>query len=104
MFIQSLSNVISVLCSGGGTGGKQAVDPLYDAISTLGPYAIGVVLLLGVIYGIIMGVKYAKAEDSKERAALQKALVNGGIGFLAVLVLVVIVYAIREPLVEYMNS
>ena len=105
MFIQSLSHIINFVSSvTPSNGGDQAVDPLYNAISTIGPYAIGVVLLLWVIYGIILGVKFAKAEDSKEKAALQKALVNGCIGFLAILVLVVIVYAIRGPLVEYMNS
>ena len=104
MFIQSLSNFLNLVCASGMTGGDQAVDPLYEAISTLGPYAIGVVLILGIIYGIIMGVKFAKAEESKDRAAIQKALVNGIIGFLAVFVLVVITYAIRGPLVEWMNS
>ena len=102
MFINAISNVLNIL--GAGTGGDQAVDPLYEAISTIGPYAIGVICILGILYGIILGVKFAKSEDSKERAALQKALVNGVVGFLAILVLVVIVYAIRGPLVDYMNS
>lgn len=100
--IKSISNFVNVLASG--TQGANAVDPLYDAISTIGPYAIGVVLVLGIIYGIIIGVKFAKAEDAKERAALQKVLVNGIIGFVAVVVLLGILYAIRGPLVTWMNS
>ncbi len=102
MFTQTLCNFMSIL--GAGTQGDNAVDPLYDAISTIGPYAMGVVFLLMLIYGVIMGVRYAKADESKERAAVQKALINGIIGIFAIFVLVVIVYAIREPLVEWMNS
>jgi len=102
MFTKTIFNMISIL--GAGTQADNAVDPLYDAITTIGPYAMGVVLLLTIIYGIILGVKYAKAEESKERAALQKALINGIIGFLSVLVLLAILFAIREPLVDWMNS
>ena len=104
MFIQSISNIFKFITLANQTGGEQAVSPLYNAISTLGPYAMGIVLILGIIYGIIMGVKFAKAEKSEERAAIQKALVNGIIGFVAMLVLIVILYAIRGPIVDFMNS
>jgi len=104
MFIESISNMFKFITLADQTGGAQAVDPLYEAISTIGPYAMGVITMLGVIYGIIMGVKFAKSEDSKERAALQKALVSGVIGFVSILVLVVILYAIRGSLVDWMNS
>ena len=99
MFIKVLSKITSLFCDA-----DDAVSPLYNAISTIGPYAMGVVGLLGVIYGIIMGVKYAKAEDSKERAALQKALVNGAVGFLSVLVLISLLYVLRGPITRYMDS
>ena len=84
-------------------GGDAVVSPLYQAISVIGPIMMSIVALLGVIYGIILGTKYAQCSDSKEKAALQKALVNGIIGFVAIFVLVTILYAIREPLVEWMG-
>lgn len=83
---------------------ESAVDPLYKAITLIGPYAIGIVLTLGVLYGVIVGVKFAKAEGKEERAKLQKVLVNGVVGAVVVLILLVVLYAIREPLVEWMNS
>jgi len=101
MFVRMLSKTLNNILN---AGGAQAVDPLYDAITVLGPYVMGVIAILGILYGIILGVKFAKAEESKDRAALQKALVNGIIGFLSVLVLIVILYAIRGPLVDFMNS
>ena len=99
MFINSLKNIVNIVCDA-----DDAVSPLYNAISTIGPYAMGVVCLLGVLYGIILGVKYAKAEESKERAALQKALVNGVVGFLAVLFLIVLLYVLRGPITDYMEG
>lgn len=97
-----ISNFVNILASG--TQGANAVDPLYDAITTIGPYAISVVLVLGIIYGVILGVRFAKAEKPEDRATLQKVLINGIIGFLSVVVLLGILYAIRGPLVTWMNS
>ena len=94
-------NFIGLLANG---NAANTVDPLYNAISTVGPYAIAICAVLLIFYGIILGVKFARAEDSKERKALQTALINGLIGILAVLVLIVILYAIRRPLVDWMNS
>lgn len=82
----------------------KALSPIYKALSTIGPYAMGVILSCGLIYGIVLGVKFAKTENSEDRAKLQKALINGIIGFIAVFTLITILYAIREPLSEWMAS
>lgn len=97
----TFSNFVNLICA---NQAENAVDPLYEALSTIGPYAIGVVLVLMIFWGIIMGIRMAKAEDSKERASHQKALINGLIGLVAIFVLITILYAIRGPLVSWMNS
>ena len=106
MFNQTIFNLINVLAAdlGQGTQGANAVDPLYNAITVIGPYALSVVVALGLIYGVIVGVKYAKAEKAEDRAVLHKVLINGVIGFVAVIILLGILYAIRGPLVRWMNS
>ena len=83
---------------------EDAVDPLYDAVTELGPYAIGVVALLGMIYSIILGVKLAKAESSQEVDAARKQLINAIIGAITIVVLLGILYAIREPLIAWANG
>ena len=83
---------------------QNPTDPLYQALSLIGPYAISVVVSLGLIYGIIIGAKFAKATDTQERATLQKALINGIIGFVSVVILITILYAIRAPLARWINS
>lgn len=100
--INGVSNFIRVLATA--SDPEKATDPLYEAITVIGPYALSVVAVLGLIYGVILGVKFAKAEDSKEKAALQKALISGIIGFLVVILLIAILYAIRGPLNDFMAS
>lgn len=86
------------------SGAEDVVSPLYDGITLVGPYAIGVCVILSAIWAIFLGVKYAKAEDAGEKANLHKVLVNFCIGAVLVLVLLSIVYAIRGPLVRYINA
>ncbi len=73
-----------------------AATPIYQAITLLGPYAMGVVALLSMIYGIVLGVRLAKAEDVDERKKIQKTLVNFVIGAISVFILLVVLYAIRD--------
>ena len=86
------------------TRGDDVVSPLYDGITTIGPIAISVCLILSIFWGIFLGVKYAKAEDPGEKENLHKILVNFCIGAVAIIVLIGIVYAIRKPLVALIDS
>ena len=94
-----LKNGLSLLADGDST-----IDPLYEAITTIGPYALGLVLALGLIYSIFLGVKMSKAENAEEMNNAKKQLINGIIGFVAIFVLLAILYAIREPLIDWANN
>lgn len=84
--------------------GDDVISPLYDGITLVGPYAIGVVLLLSTIWGIFLGVKYAKTDDASEKANLHQVLVNFIIGAAVVLILISVIYAIRGPLAAYIDG
>ena len=84
--------------------GEDVVDPLYDAVTEIGPYAIGVVLLLGMIYSIILGVRFARSQGAEEVAAAKKQLINAIIGAVTIAILLSILYAIREPLIDWVNG
>ena len=83
---------------------NATVGPIYRAIDLLGPYAIGVVGLLSLIYSIILGVGYSKAENGDERKAAQKRLISFVIGAVVVLILIILLYALREPLSNWADS
>lgn len=76
----------------------SSVSPIYQAIDLLGPYVLGVCAMLSMIYGIILGVKLAKAEDAEGRKKVQNTLINFIIGAVSVLLLLSILYAIRDYL------
>ena len=73
---------------------------LFKFIGLVGPYAIGVVLTLTLIYSIILGTRYSKAESTDDRKKVQKQLVSFVIGAVVVLALLIILYAIRDNLAE----
>ena len=84
--------------------GEAVLNPVYEGITIIGPIAISLVLVLSMIYGIFLGVKYAKATSADEKANNQKTLINFIVGAVIVLILIVIIYAIREPLADYING
>ena len=77
---------------------SSPVSPIYKAIDLIGPYVLGAVAMLCMIYGIVLGVRLAKAEGAEERKKCQQVLINFIIGGLSVLLLLTILYAIREHL------
>ena len=81
-----------------------AVSPIYDFLDTFGPLLIGMLLGVGTIYCIILGVQYAKAEKGDERDVAKKKAINAIVSFLAIIILVVILYAFRAPITELLNS
>ena len=98
--IKLLSRIKSFILS----EGEEVISPIYDGITLVGPYAISVCLILSIFWGIFLGVKYANCEDPGEKENLHKVLVNFCIGAVAVLILIGVVYAIREPLARFIDS
>ena len=98
--LQSIGSFIKMFLA----DAEDAVDPLYDAVTQLGPYAIGVVALLGMIYAVILGVKFSRAENAQEVDAARKQLINAIIGVISIVILLAILYAIRDPLIDWANG
>ena len=55
------------------------------------PIVIGVVLVLGMFYGIQLAIKYAKAEEDEEKKKAKGSLINVIVGCLIAIVFIVIV-------------
>ncbi|MCQ2399209.1 MAG: pilin [Clostridia bacterium] len=65
----------------------KIVDPVVQTIRNIIPAALGVVGAFTLIYCIILGVKYAKADDPQEHEKAKKGLKNAIIGFVLIFVL-----------------
>ena len=70
--------------------------------SLKGP-ALTVVIALAAVYCIILGAKFAKAEEPQEREKAKAALKNAIIGFVLIFVLLVLLNGVR-PAHESLHS
>ncbi len=68
---------------------KTIVQPILDICSVLVPVLLAVVGSIGAIYCILLGVKYARADEPQEHDKAKKALKNAIIGFVLIFVLLV---------------
>lgn len=79
-----------------------AVHPVLNLINKLVNPLMLLVGAGGVIFCIIMGVKYATAEEPQEREKRKQALKTAIIGYLLIFVLVVILKLSIGPLTQWM--
>ena len=71
----------------------EAVKPIVDFINAL-----------AAIYCIILGAKFAKAEEPQEREKAKAALKNGIIGFVLIFVLLVLLSGVSGLLVNWVSK
>ena len=82
----------------------EAVKPIVDFINALKGPALTVVIALAAIYCIILGAKFAKAEEPQEREKAKAALKNGIIGFVLIFVLLVLLSGVSGLLVNWVSK
>lgn len=70
---------------------NKIVQPLLEVLNVLVPVLLGVVGALGTVWVIILGVKYAKAEEPQEHEKARNSLKNAIIGFVLIFVLLIAV-------------
>jgi len=68
---------------------QKIANPVIEVCQILVPVLLGVVGAIGMIWCILLGVKYAKAEDPQEHEKAKKALVNAVVGFVLIFVLLI---------------
>ncbi|MGN1060297.1 MAG: Mbov_0395 family pilin-like conjugal transfer protein [Candidatus Coproplasma sp.] len=67
----------------------KIVKPVLDVCNVLVPVLLSVVGAVGAIYCILLGVKYAKADDPQEHEKAKKGLKNAIIGFVLIFILLI---------------
>lgn len=83
---------------------NASVSPIYEFLDTFGPFLISMILGLGVIYCIVLMVKFVREESADERNKVKKQAINAVISFGVVVVLLVVLYAMRGTFTELMND
>lgn len=85
-------------------GWDDVVDPVANLVNEfIGP-ALTLVVAVGTLYCIILGVKYAKAEEPQDREKAKTHLKNAIIGFVLIFVLMVVLNLSLKPLKEWVKT
>lgn len=78
--------------------GSAALNDGYVAfknvVITVLPIVISVVLLIGMFFGISLGIKFAKAEDTEARDKAKGQLINLAIGIGVAAVILLVAYTL----------
>ena len=73
---------------------NEAYQRFQQIVGTILPIVIAVVLLLGMFFGISLGIKFAKAEDTDARDKAKGQLINLAIGIGVAAVILIIAHVL----------
>ena len=65
------------------------IQPVITLCNQLVPIMLAVVAAVGSLWCILLGVKYAKADDPQEHEKAKKGLINAIVGFVLIFVLLI---------------
>ena len=83
---------------------NSIIQPVLDLCNTLVPIMLTVVGAVGALWCILLGVKYAKADDPQEHEKAKKGLVNAIVGFVLIFVLLIMLNIGTGVLTEWWNG
>lgn len=103
MFNKLMSAMVGFLGSGGASGSAPDLNLGQDASWIQKTFAIvwnvidqilwpafAIIATLGIVYAIVLGVNYAKAETSDKKEEAKKRIINAVVGVIVMLALIVI--------------
>ena len=81
-----------------------AVDPIVALINSMMGPALALVGAIGSLYCVLLGVKFAKAEEPQEREKAKSHLKNAIIGFVLIFVLILALNLSMKPLIAWVEG
>ena len=83
---------------------NSVAAPIIGLINSLMGPLLGIVGAAGAIFCVVLGVKFAKAEEQQDREKAKQALKNAIIGFVLIFVLILALTLLKGPMVEWVNK
>ena len=83
---------------------KSIIQPVLDICDSLVPIMLLVVGAVGALWCILLGVKYAKADDPQEHEKAKKGLVNAIVGFVLIFILLIMLNIGTAVLTEWWSG
>ena len=76
--------------TGGADWAADIAKKIYVIVDSLLWPIFGIIAVLGIVYAIVLGVNYAKAETSDKKEEAKKRIINAVVGVVVMLALIVI--------------
>lgn len=76
--------------------GNSLVSKVKSIMGIVMPIVFSIVTVLGVAYSVVLGINYAKAEDSEKREEAKKRLTGAVIGFGIAIVLSALIWGLSQ--------
>ncbi len=83
---------------------KEVTDPIIAFINSVLTVAIPLVSSVGALYCVLLGVRYARAEEPQDREKAKQHLKGAIIGFVLIFILIVALRIATPIMVEWMNA
>ena len=80
------------------------VNPVVALINSFLKPLLALVAAAGTLYCVLLGVKFAKAEEPQDREKAKAHLKNAIIGFVLIFVLIVVLNLAMDPLMQWVTS
>ncbi len=82
----------------------DVANPVIELINNLLPAVLGIVGAAGTVFCVVLGVKFAKAEEPQDREKAKQHLKNAIIGFVLIFVLILALNILTPRLIEWTNE
>ena len=82
----------------------SVVAPIVSLLNSILTPMLLIVGAVGALYCVILGVKYAKAEEPQDREKAKGALKNAIIGFVLIFVLILALKLLMPIMVKWVND
>lgn len=105
--MQGLANIWALLGKNDVNSGIGWVDnilnPVVELLSTLLQPLLILVATAGIIYVVILGVNYARAETSDKKDEAKKRIINAVVGLVITIVLLFLLYILIDNMPTIIN-
>ena len=71
---------------------ENILSPIFDILGWLLPVIMIVLGIAGIVFAIVLGVNYAKAENAEAKDQAKKRLINAVVGILITIVALVLIF------------
>lgn len=83
---------------------ESVVTPIVSLLNALMGPLLAIVGAAGALYCVVLGVKYAKAEEPQDREKAKNALKNAAVGFVLIFVLILALNLLMPIMIKWVNT